>query len=124
MSAFANTLGCALIFGMADDGQIVGLTEPDSDAEKISEILKTRGAYPIVRYTVKLFAIRRDFMRCAQPAVRRGHCARRRVSERNRRTAAALSAEIDTRPTFLPEKGLFRQTEAGEHFCSPAFYGL
>ena len=51
-------------------------------------------------------------------------CARRRVSERNRRTAAALSAEIDTRPTFLPEKGLFRQTEAGEHFCSPAFYGL
>ena len=97
MSAFANTLGGALIFGMADDGQIVGLTEPD---------------------------VRRDFMRCAQPAVRRGHCARRRVSERNRRTAAALSAEIDTRPTFLPEKGLFRQTEAGEHFCSPAFYGL
>ncbi|MFQ9762400.1 MAG: hypothetical protein ACLRYE_03830 [Gemmiger formicilis] len=31
-----------MIFGMADDGQIVGLTEPDSDAEKISEILKTR----------------------------------------------------------------------------------
>lgn len=27
---------------MADDGQIVGLTEPDSDAEKINEILKTR----------------------------------------------------------------------------------
>ena len=26
---------------------------------------------------------------------RYGHCARRRVSERNRRTAAALSAEID-----------------------------
>ena len=42
MSAFANTLGGALIFGMADDGQIVGLTEPDSDAEKISEIIKTR----------------------------------------------------------------------------------
>ena len=46
-------------------------------------------------------------MRCAQPAVRQGHCARRRVSERNRRTAAALSAEIDTRPTLLPAKGLF-----------------
>ena len=42
VSAFANTLGGALIFGMADDGQIVGLTEPESDAEKISEILKTR----------------------------------------------------------------------------------
>ena len=38
VSAFANTLGGALIFGMADDGQIVGLTEPDSDAEKISVI--------------------------------------------------------------------------------------
>jgi len=125
MSAFANTLGGALIFGMADDGQIVGLTEPDSDAEKISEIIKTRmEPIPIVRYTVKPCAVRRDFMRCAQPAVRRGHCARRRVSERNRCTAAALSAEIDTRPTFLPEKGLFRQTEAGKHFCSPAFYGL
>ena len=32
--------------------------------------------------------------RCRK-AARRGHCARRRVSERNRRTAAALSAEID-----------------------------
>lgn len=85
---------------------------------------KSGNLFAIVRYTVKLRAVRRDFMRCAQPAVRRGHCARRRVSERNRRTAAALSAEIDTRPTFLPEKGLFRQTEAGEHFCSPAFYGL
>ena len=42
VSAFANTLDGALIFGMADDGQIVGLTEPDSDAEKISEIIKTR----------------------------------------------------------------------------------
>ena len=31
-------------------------------------------------------AIRRDFMRCAQPAVRRGQ---------------------DTRPTFLPVKGFF-----------------
>ena len=40
VSAFANTLGGALIFGMADDGQIVGLTEPDSDAEKISEIIQ------------------------------------------------------------------------------------
>ena len=28
-------------------------------------------------------------------AARRGHCARRRVSERNRRTVAALSAEIE-----------------------------
>ena len=51
-------------------------------------------------------------MRCAQPAVQQGHCARRRVSERNRCTAAALGAEIDTRPTLsgartrhLPQRG-------------------
>ena len=42
VSAFANTLGGALIFGIADNGQVVGLDEPDSDAEKISEIIKTR----------------------------------------------------------------------------------
>ena len=38
-----------------------------------------------------VFTLRRAFGRAA----RNGHCARRRVSERNRRTAAALSAEID-----------------------------
>ena len=43
----------------------------------------------------KPHANRRDFMRCVQSDVRMGHCAHRRVSERNRRTAAALSAEID-----------------------------
>ena len=42
VSALANALGGALILGRADDVQIVGRTEPDSDAEKISEILKTR----------------------------------------------------------------------------------
>lgn len=42
VSAFANTLGGTLIFGMMDDGQVVGLENPSSDAEKISEIIKTR----------------------------------------------------------------------------------
>lgn len=42
VSAFANTLGGALIFGIADDGQVIGLSTPDTDAEKISEIIKTR----------------------------------------------------------------------------------
>ena len=72
-----------------------------------------RSVLPYQKHDVtrKPRAVRRDFMRCARPDVRMGHCARRRVSERNRRIAAALSAEMDTRPTFLPEKGLFRQTE-------------
>ena len=50
-----------------------------------------------VRCIGKWRAVRRDFMRCAQPAVRRGQ---------------------DTRPTFLPGKGLFRQT-AGRIYASP-----
>ena len=42
VSAFVNTLGGALIFGIADNDEIVGLENPNSDAEKISEIIKTR----------------------------------------------------------------------------------
>ena len=42
VSAFANTSGGVLIFGISDDGKIVGLTQPEKDAEKISEIIKTR----------------------------------------------------------------------------------
>ncbi len=42
VSAFSNTLGGMLIFGVADDDQIVGLADPEGDAEKISEIIKTR----------------------------------------------------------------------------------
>lgn len=42
VSAFANTLGGSLIFGVSNEGEIVGLKDPDRDAEKISEFIKTR----------------------------------------------------------------------------------
>ena len=42
VSAFANTLGGALIFGISNEDEIVGLVNPSSDAEKISEIIKNR----------------------------------------------------------------------------------
>lgn len=42
VSAFANTLGGSLIFGISDDGRIIGLEDPHGDAEKLSEIIKTR----------------------------------------------------------------------------------
>ena len=42
VSAFANGSGGTLIFGIADDGEIIGLDNPESDAEKISEIIKSR----------------------------------------------------------------------------------
>lgn len=42
VSAFANTFGGALIFGISDDNQIVGLEDPEGDAEKISEAIKIR----------------------------------------------------------------------------------
>lgn len=42
VSAFANTLGGALIFGISDDDEVVGLATPEADAERISEIIKFR----------------------------------------------------------------------------------
>ena len=42
VSAFANTFGGALIFGISNDEQIVGLEDPKGDAEKISEAIKTK----------------------------------------------------------------------------------
>ena len=41
VSAFANTEGGSLFFGVADDGSIVGLNDVRSDAEFISEVVKT-----------------------------------------------------------------------------------
>ena len=42
VSAFANTFGGALIFGISDDDQVVGLEDPKGDTDKISETIKTR----------------------------------------------------------------------------------
>ena len=42
VSAFANTFGGALIFGISNAGMVVGLENPEGDAEKISETIKTR----------------------------------------------------------------------------------
>lgn len=42
VSAFANTFGGVLIFGISNDGHAVGLEDPEGDAEKISEIIKAR----------------------------------------------------------------------------------
>ena len=42
VSAFANGEGGTLIFGISDDDQIVGLADPEGDAEKISEEIKSK----------------------------------------------------------------------------------
>ena len=42
VSAFANGEGGTLIFGVSDDDQIVGLSDAESDAEKISEEIKSK----------------------------------------------------------------------------------
>ena len=42
VSAFANAFGGALIFGITNEGMVVGLENPEGDAEKISETIKTR----------------------------------------------------------------------------------
>lgn len=42
VSAFANTFGGILIFGISNDDQYVGLDDPNGTAEKISETIKSR----------------------------------------------------------------------------------
>lgn len=42
VSAFANGEGGTLIFGISDDDQIIGLSDVQGDAEKISEEVKTK----------------------------------------------------------------------------------
>ena len=37
VSAFANEFGGVLVFGISDNGEIVGLENPEHDAEVISE---------------------------------------------------------------------------------------
>ncbi len=42
VSAFANTFGGALIFGVSNESVAVGLEDAEGDSEKISEFIKTR----------------------------------------------------------------------------------
>lgn len=42
VSAFANTFGGTLFFGVSNEGEVVGVQNPERDAEKISEIIKSR----------------------------------------------------------------------------------
>lgn len=42
VSAFSNTFGGALIFGITNEGDVVGLEDAEGDSEKISEFIKTR----------------------------------------------------------------------------------
>lgn len=54
VSAFANTSGGVLIFGVSDESEIIGLDEPESDAEKISELIKTR-LDPIPEFNLRFY---------------------------------------------------------------------
>ena len=52
VSAFANGIGGKLIFGIVDDENVIGLTDAQTDAEKISEIIKTR-IEPIPEFSLR-----------------------------------------------------------------------
>ena len=49
VSAFANTQGGRLLFGVANDGALVGLADAQSDSEFISETIKMQSADGISR---------------------------------------------------------------------------
>lgn len=54
VSAFANGEGGTLVFGINDDNQVVGLSNAEGDAEKISEEIKTKlDPVPVVNLEYK-----------------------------------------------------------------------
>lgn len=54
VSAFANGEGGILIFGISDDDQVLGLVDAESDAEKISEEIKSKlDPIPAVKLELK-----------------------------------------------------------------------
>lgn len=56
VSAFANGEGGTIIFGISDDDEIIGLTDAKSDAEIISEDIKTKlDPVPVVNLEFKEF---------------------------------------------------------------------
>ena len=54
VSAFANTFGGSLIFGISNENEIKGLEDPDRDAEMISEIIKNR-LDPIPQFRIQFY---------------------------------------------------------------------
>ena len=49
ISAFANTAGGTLIFGVTDDGEVIGLEDVKADSEFVSQKIKERiSPYPNV----------------------------------------------------------------------------
>ena len=66
VSAFANEFGGVLIFGISNDDKIIGLENPEHDAEIISEQIKTK-MDPIPKFNVpyKVDTTReRDCLKC------------------------------------------------------------
>ena len=54
VSAFANTFGGSLIFGISNENEIKGLEDPDRDAEMISEIIKNR-LDPVPQFRIEFY---------------------------------------------------------------------
>ena len=52
VSAFANGIGEALIFGISDKEEIIGLDNYKKDSENISEIIKTK-IEPLPKVTLR-----------------------------------------------------------------------
>ena len=115
VSAFANTDGGSLFYGVNDDGVIVGLENPQADADFISEMIKAR-LDPVPE--VQLIPIEREGHSLLEVKVKAGTLTPYYYYQDGTRTAYVRVGNESVYMMFPLLKAMFRYTPILKSPCS------